>query len=213
MIALCVTECNITCFRQPGDSLNWTSETPNTFRVYNSLLGLESFSLHCYEVMVEVSPLLPTSSASWIILHNSRRIPLIHISYKVLIWGCGICAIFLSHTTVLSVFIEAEDVGNCRNCYFYIERKLGWCREHFSWPSNKREMVENWPLHHHHGDFTSIQELLELETSGRLFKAGRAGATEMSGESQASKPCWEGNFILAFSHSPSRFAYYGCDYK
>lgn len=46
---------NITCFRQPGDSLNWTSETLNTLRVYNGLLGLESFSLYHYEVMADVS--------------------------------------------------------------------------------------------------------------------------------------------------------------
>lgn len=36
---------------------------------------------------------------------------------------------------------------------------------------------------------TGIQELLELETPGQLFKPGRSGASEKSGESQASEPC------------------------
>ena len=50
---------------------------------------------------------------------------------------------------------------------------------------------------------TSIQELLESETPSWLFKPGGAGASEMSGESQASGPRWEGNFILMFLLSPS----------
>lgn len=204
---------NITCFRQPGDSLNWTSETPNTLRVYNGLLGLVSFSLYHYEVMVEVSPLLLTSGASCIILQNSRRIPLIHIPHKELIWRCGMCAIFLSDTTVLSMFIETEDVGKCRNCYFYIERNLDGAGSTLLGQVTNEKWLKIGTCTTTVVTCTSIQEPLELETSGRLFKAGRAGATEMSGESQASKPRWEGNFILAFSHSPSRFAHYGCDYK
>ena len=160
-----------------------------------------------------MSPLLPTSSASWIILHNSGRVPLIHIPHKVLIWGCGRWAIFLSDTTVLSVFVETEDEGKCRNCYFYIERNLDGAGSTLLGQVTNEKWLKIGPCTSTVVTCTSIQELLELETPGRLFKAGRAGATEMRGESQASKPRWEGNFILAFSHSPSRSAHYGCDYK
>lgn len=172
-----------TSFDSGNVETTWHRQIRPTLRSCDGLSGLRSFPWDQYEITVEVSPLLPASNTNWIISYNPSRIPLIHIPSDVLegVWKGCVRHHYPGHH-------YGNRRGKCINCYFM--ERLGQCRVQLIWPGSREKLVKTWPQHNHHSSttmvaHTSIQELLELETPGQLFKPGRSGASEMSGESQA----------------------------